>query len=148
MLKAQKEEEEILTVTEEGGDEFKLAKITISVSDQADDFRASDKESLSSEEEGKKLKKKRQRLDNTTKEFLEKVFERKSQPNRRERELIAEKYGISLSQIRVWVCIIFYYFQFILSELLTNITSKFTNKRMRKKKPDSSKKESDKTDDT
>ena len=53
MLKAQKEEEEILTVTEEGGDEFKLAKITISVSDQADDFRASDKESLSSEEEGK-----------------------------------------------------------------------------------------------
>lgn len=126
MLKAQKEEEEILTVTEEGGDEFKLAKITISVSDQADDFRASDKESLSSEEEGKKLKKKRQRLDNTTKEFLEKVFERKSQPNRRERELIAEKYGISLSQIRVW----------------------FTNKRMRKKKPDSSKKESDKTDDT
>ncbi|RCK65208.1 Mating-type-like protein A1 [Candida viswanathii] len=120
MIKTHKEEEESLTVAQEGGDDFKLAKITISVSDQIDDNRSSDKDNGTTENEAKKSKKKRQRLDNSTKEFLERVFEKKSQPNRRERELIAEKYGISLPQIRVW----------------------FTNKRMRKKKPDSTKNES------
>ena len=32
---------------------------------------------------GNKSQKKRQRLDNSTKEFLEKVFEKNKQPNRR-----------------------------------------------------------------
>lgn len=96
-----------MTVTEEGKDEFKLTKITISVNDQGDNFRVSEKDKFSGDDESKKSKKKRQRLDNTTKDFLEKVFERNSKPNRRERELIAEKYDISLPQIRVWVCITF-----------------------------------------
>ncbi|KAG8202679.1 PIKA, partial [Candida africana] len=107
------EEEEAFIFPTVSTEEFALEQITFEVSDQMDDDKDSEDNILIKGEEIKKSKKKRQRLDNSTKEFLEKVFEKNKQPNRRERELIAEKHGVSLSQIRVW----------------------FTNKRMRKKEP-------------
>lgn len=107
------EEEEAFIFPTVSTEEFALEQITFEVSDQMDDDKDSEDDILIKGEEIKKSKKKRQRLDNSTKEFLEKVFEKNKQPNRRERELIAEKHGVSLSQIRVW----------------------FTNKRMRKKEP-------------
>nr|ADY62677.1 MTLa1 [Candida orthopsilosis] len=57
------------------------------------------------------LKTPRQRLSLSSKELLERIFLVKQFPNRRERELIAKKCGVSPLQIRVW----------------------FTNKRMRSK---------------
>ena len=74
-------------------EEFALEQITFEVSDQMDDDKDSEDDILIKGR--KKVKKKRQRLDNSTKEFLEKVFEKNKQPNRRERELIAEKHGLA-----------------------------------------------------
>ncbi|CAK9435347.1 uncharacterized protein LODBEIA_P56880 [Lodderomyces beijingensis] len=54
----------------------------------------------------------RQRLSDRAKYLLESAFDRKSAPNKKERELLAEKCGITPLQVRVW----------------------FTNQRMRKKK--------------
>lgn len=51
------------------------------------------------------LKTPRQRLSLSSKELLERIFLVKQFPNRRERELIAKKCGVSPLQIRVWVCI-------------------------------------------
>ncbi|RLV95279.1 Mating-type-like protein A1 [Spathaspora sp. JA1] len=56
-----------------------------------------------------RVKQTRRRLNNGVKSFLEQVFITHPSPNRKERELIAKKCGVSPLQIRVW----------------------FTNKRMR-----------------
>lgn len=50
------------------------------------------------------LRKPRKRLSSSSKELLERIFLVKQSPNRRERELIAGKCGVTPLQIRVWVC--------------------------------------------
>ncbi|KAI5957796.1 hypothetical protein KGF57_003063 [Candida theae] len=50
------------------------------------------------------LRRSRKRLSSSSKELLEKIFLVKQSPNRRERELIAGKCGVTPLQIRVWVC--------------------------------------------
>lgn len=59
-----------------------------------------------------KLKKKRKFLSPVTKSYLEKIFEKQPFPNRKERDLIAKKFGLSRMQIRIWVSIIFFFFIF------------------------------------
>lgn len=50
-------------------------------------------------------KKKRTTLPRSTRQFLDEVFNKKSNPNRAERYIIAQKSGLTPLQVRVWVCI-------------------------------------------
>ncbi|EGW31996.1 uncharacterized protein SPAPADRAFT_139272, partial [Spathaspora passalidarum NRRL Y-27907] len=92
-------------------DDFHLSKITISVSNTLDDEDQDQDDVQATSSNSSRTKQTRRRLDSSVKEFLESVFINHPSPNRKERELIAKKCGVSPLQIRVW----------------------FTNKRMRRK---------------
>ena len=102
MLKSQKEEnEQQLTLPIGDPAEYCLTKIDISVSNSLDNAVSSDEDMAS--EDNLKPKQTRRRLSNSVKDFLESIFLIRPSPNRRERELIAKKCGVTALQIRVWV---------------------------------------------
>lgn len=107
LLKSQKEEsEQQFNSPVEDSEDFYLTKIEISVSNSLhNDFTSEDKTSQVPGEL-KKPKQTRRRLSNSVKDLLENIFLLRPSPNRRERELIAKKCGVTPLQIRVWVCCI------------------------------------------
>ncbi|CAB4253359.1 Hmra1p [Maudiozyma barnettii] len=55
-------------------------------------------------------KRKRTTISKSTKEFLEKVFEKKQWITREERQIVAMECGITPLQVRIWVCCYLYTF--------------------------------------
>lgn len=53
----------------------------------------------------KQMKGKRMSLDPNRKAFLENAFQMQPFPNRKDRELLAKKTGMTSVQVRIWVCI-------------------------------------------
>lgn len=51
-------------------------------------------------------KRKRTTMSKNTKDFLEKVYEKKQWITREERQIIAMECGITPIQVRIWVCFI------------------------------------------
>ncbi|KAI5964170.1 uncharacterized protein KGF55_002112 [Candida pseudojiufengensis] len=97
------EGESSLLVSSESAQEFELNQISITVS-------GTDKlmETVNNSADRKvttELGKPRKRLASSAKNLLEQIFLVQQTPNRRERELIARKCGVTPLQIRVWVCI-------------------------------------------
>ncbi|KAK6205457.1 uncharacterized protein RJT21DRAFT_16031 [Scheffersomyces amazonensis] len=92
-------------------DDFHLTKAVITVSNKRNDS-FDEEQIISIKNNFMNVKRRRCILSRTTREFLQKAFEAQPFPNRKDRELIAKKCGISNLQVRVW----------------------FTNRRMRSKR--------------
>lgn len=56
---------------------------------------------------GKCLKRESKIFSKETRRFLESVFERKKSLNPKEREVVGAACGLTPTQVRVWVCILF-----------------------------------------